>query len=454
MKRQVQRSAHGRPHRRDLLRLAGLGLVGGSMSGWLPLMADQLAQNPKRRRHCVLLWMVGGPSQTDTFDMKPGHANGGEFREISSSVPGLRLSENLLQLAAQAQHLGVVRSLSTAEGDHSRATYLIRTGRPQNGPVRYPAIGAALAKAIGDEESELPNYVSIAPSIGFNPAAYSSGFLGPRYAAATVGASNPFVGGEADDGSESGFATLKLDHLQTPAGIDANRVAGRRDLWETLQAGFLAHHPTAAPLAHDTLYRRTMRLMNSRIAEAFDLSQESDTVREAYGRGRFGQGCLLARRLIEYGVPFIEVSLGGEGNGPGWDTHDNNFPAVKRLSQELDAGWGSLMRELAERDLLESTTILWMGEFGRTPGINERAGRDHHPAAWSCVFAGGGIAGGQAYGNSGRDGVMVTDGKVGIGDVLATLCSALGVDPMTENFTEEGRPLYIAEGTPIRDLLA
>jgi hypothetical protein len=195
--------------------------------------------------------------------------------------------------------------------------------------------------------------------------------------------------------------------------------------------------------------------MDSNIASAFDLSQEPDAIREAYGKGRFGQGCLMARRLIERGVPFVEVSLGFSENGSfGWDTHQGNFPAVKALSGELDAGWSMLMSELQDRGLLEMTTILWMGEFGRTPKINDNAGRDHFPAAWTCVFAGGGIQGGQAYGQTSSDGTEVASQRVDVGDVLATLCTALGVDPGHENISDLGRPIKIAEGRPIREILA
>jgi len=196
-----------------------------------------------------------------------------------------------------------------------------------------------------------------------------------------------------------------------------------------------------------------VRMMDSEAAKAFDLSEESKEVREAYGRGRFGQGCLMARRLIERGVPFVEVSLGSFDGGVGWDTHADNFNVVQNLSKELDAGWGTLMTELSDRGLLDSTTILWMGEFGRTPKINQSTGRDHFPDAWSCVLAGGGIRGGQAHGRTSADGLTVEEGKVGVGDVLATLTKALGVDPATTNESEIGRPIKIAEGTPIEALL-
>ncbi len=440
-------------NRRDLLKAAGLGLLGASASGWFPAFADQIIADPARRRHCVLLWMTGGATQTDTFDMKPGHANGGEFKEIATNVPGLRFSEHLPGLAKQADKLAVIRSLSTKEGDHGRGTYLMRTGHQPMGPIQYPTIGSSLSKELGSDADAMPSYVSVSPYRAFNQTAFSPGFLGPKYAPLTVGATDVFQAQQQAQGND--YAELQVDDLQPPAGVDEQQVEGRLGLWRVLQDGFLSTHKTASPTAHNTVYERAVRLMNSEAARAFDLSEESDAVREAYGRGRFGQGCLMARRLIEQGVGFVEVSLGTFGGGAlGWDTHANNFPAVKTLSTELDAGWSMLMQELDERDLLDSTTIIWMGEFGRTPNINRAAGRDHFPAAWSCVLAGGGIKGGQAYGATNESGMEVVEGKVDVGDVLATLCNALGVSPDKQNISELGRPIRIAEGRAIEELLA
>ncbi|MCO6454455.1 MAG: DUF1501 domain-containing protein [Pirellulaceae bacterium] len=443
------------PHmsRRDLLRATGLSLAGASLSGWLPQLAQALADDPARKRHCVLLWMPGGPSQTDTFDMKPDHANGGQFKPLQTSVPGLQISEHLPKLAALADHLAIVRSLSTAEGDHSRGTYLMHTGHRPGGPISFPTIGSCLSKALGSDDAELPNFISISPYTAFNSAAFGPGFLGPRHAPLTVGANNSLQPAQPTPGQQ-GYAELGVDDLHNP-GVDQAQQSARLDLWNTLQTGFLATHASAAPRAQHTVYERAVRMMRSESARAFDLSGEPDSVRDAYGRGRFGQGCLMARRLIERGVPFIEVALQGTGGGVlGWDTHVQNFARVKSLSEELDAGWSTLMVELRERGLLESTTILWLGEFGRTPAINANGGRDHYPRAWSAVLAGGGIRGGQAYGRTSDDGTTVEEGKVDVPDLLATLCQALGVDPGTQNISEVGRPIRIAEGTPIQDILA
>ena len=453
MKKHFSQFLQGHLSRRDMLRFSGLGLLGASGSGWMPALAARLAADPRRQRHCILLWMNGGPSQTDTFDMKPGHPNGGEFEEIATSVPGLRISEHLPKLAKLADQLAVVRSLNTKEGDHQRATVLARTGHPPGGPIAYPTIGSALAKELGEDIAELPNYVSIAPSPIVESTGDGPGFLGPKHSAATVRAAGNTPPGDA--AAAQGFANLRVDYLKRPTGVGAVQAQQRYGLWQSLQSDFLTARSAPSSRAHDTVYRQALRMMKSEAVSAFDLSEEPDEVREAYGRGQFGQGCLMARRLIERGVPFVEVSLGGfEAGTAGWDTHLANFPTVQSLSAQLDAGWSTLMTQLEERGLLDSTTILWMGEFGRTPQVNANAGRDHFPQAWTCVLAGGGVKGGQAYGRTSEDGMKVEEGQVGVGDILATLCAALGVDPETENISEIGRPIQIAEGKPIAEILA
>jgi hypothetical protein len=438
--------------RRHFLRAAGLSLAGVSASGWLPKLAQAAAADPARRRKCILLWMPGGPSQMDTFDLKPGHKNGGEFKEIATSVPGLKISEHLPKLASLADRLAIVRSLSTAEGDHSRGTYLMHTGHRPGGPISFPTVGSLLSKALGGADAELPNFISIAPFTAFNNAAFGPGFLGPRHAPLTVGSTN-FYGQQQPQPQAGGYASLGVDDLTNP-GISREQEDARLDLWNTLQIGFLGTHAGTSPKAHNTVYERAVRMMRSSAARAFDLTEEPDKVRDAYGRGEFGQGCLMARRLIERDVPFIEIALRGTGGGAlGWDTHAQNFNQVKRLSGELDAGWATLMTELADRGMLDSTTIIWLGEFGRTPVINGAGGRDHYPRAWTTVLAGGGIQGGQAYGKTTDDGTTVEEGKVDVPDVLATLCQALGVDPREQNVSEVGRPIRIAEGEPIKQIL-
>jgi hypothetical protein len=314
------------------------------------------------------------------------------------------------------------------------------------GDVAYPSIACSLAKELASDGSLLPNYVSVAPQQQISPAAFGPGFLGQSYAPAIVGATGVAA---APNSQAAGLADLKLEDLELPAGVDAKQAVRRMELWNTLERKFFEGRSGASFEAHNALYRKAADMMRPEVRAAFDLSSEPDEVRRRYGTGIFGQGCLLARRLVERGVPFVEVGL---GDGLGWDTHQDNFTQVRRLSGELDSGWATLMAELKERGLLESTTILWISEFGRTPQINSTAGRDHFPAAWTCVFAGGGIRGGQAYGRTSPDGMTVEENKVGIGDVLATLCQALGVEPERENITRD-RPIKLAEGTPIADIL-
>lgn len=428
---------------------AGLGAV--SASGWFPAFADQLAADPNRKRHCILLWMSGGPSQTDTFDMKPGHENGGEFSEIQTAVPGLRFSEHMPKLAAMSDKLAVMRGLSTKEGDHGRGSYLMRTGQVPAGPMQHPSIGASLASQLATDTLALPNNVSIGTYRAFNQEAFSSGYLGPRFGPLFVGATD-MPGGVTND--ENGYPRLKVEALDRPAGITEQRMEQRLEIWRRLQNRFVSSRTAGAAGTHNEVYEGAVRLMKSEDAKAFDLSSEPEPLREAYGANVFGQGCLMARRLIERGVPFVEVSLGTNSGGVGWDTHTNNFDAVANLSKILDDGWATLMQDLESRGLLESTTILWMGEFGRTPQINSGSGRDHFPNAWTSVLAGGGIAGGQAYGRTSDDGTKVVDGKIGVQDLLSTLCSAVGLGDSPMNTDLNGRPIPIAEGTAIEDVLA
>jgi hypothetical protein len=439
--------------RRRLLHALCCGACGVSVSGWLPALAQQVAADPRRRRHCILLWMAGGPSQTDTFDMKPGHENGGEFKEIATNVPGVRFSEHLPRLAQHADKLAIIRSLKTKEGDHERGAYLMRTGQRPMGDINYPSMAAAVAKELARADDSLPPYISVGPNRGPGQGGFGPGFLGPKFAPLMVAGGNMYA--PAPAAGADGYAELKVDAIKPAPGVTASQTERRLELWQVLENGFLSSHASASPQAHQSVYDNALRMIHSEAATAFDLSQEPAKVRDAYGKGVFGQGCLLARRLVEQGVPFVEVSLSASSAGSfGWDTHANNFEAVKALSAELDAGWASLMSDLADRGLLESTTIVWMGEFGRTPQINGQAGRDHFPRAWSCVLGGGGIAGGQAYGRTSPDGMDIEENEVDVTDVLATLCSALGVPPESENNANTGRPIKIVNGSPVDGLLA
>jgi hypothetical protein len=435
------------------LRLAAAGVGGASMSGWLEALAADTASNPQRKRACILLWMSGGPSQMDTFDLKPGHANGGPYKEIDTSVPGIKIGEHLPKVAKHMKRMAIVRSMSTKEGDHQRATFYLRTGYLPQGPIQYPSLGSLISKELGNDDSALPNCVSISPFRAISPSAFGPGFLGPQYAPLVVGDSNGFFQANANAYDQA----LKVPDLQPPSEIGREQADSRISLAQTLSSDFVSSRPGVATLSHQAAYARAVRLMRTDAAKAFTLDDEPAKLRDAYGRNLFGQGCLLARRLVEKGVPFVEVNLGYTSEVPnGWDTHNQNFDNVQKLCGILDPAWATLMSDLEQRGLLDSTLIVWMGEFGRTPKINPQKGRDHFPTAWSTVLAGGGIKGGQVVGKTSPDGNTVADRPVHTTDFLSTVCRALGIDPDKQNASNVGRPIRIVEKTakPITEVIA
>ncbi|MEZ6046817.1 MAG: DUF1501 domain-containing protein [Planctomycetaceae bacterium] len=441
--------------RRCLQTLAG-GIAGLSASHWLQPIAQSLAaeESTSPKRNLIVLWMTGGPSQLDTFDLKPGHENGGEFQPIDTNVPGIQISEHLPQLAQQADKLAIIRSLSTKEGDHARGTYLMHTGQRPGAPIQYPTICASLSKELRGSDDTLPNFMSVGGNLlNFN-IDLGPGFLGPGFAPLAVRAQ----GGNRPNNDEipeannptMAYPSFQVEDLALGGGLTREQHTKRTTLWNRLQSDFQNRQGTSAAFtAHQTVYQRAMNMMNGPTAKIFDLSDEPEELRQAYGTGVFGQSCLLARRLIEAGVSVIEVPF----DGVSWDTHADNFNQVKNLSGQLDAAWPTLLTDLEQRGLLETTTILWMGEFGRTPNINENTGRDHFAQAWSCVFAGGHVNGGQVYGATNDSGMEVTDNKVDVGDVLSTLCEAVGVSPHTQNMSNLGRPINVAEGAVIEEIL-
>jgi Protein of unknown function (DUF1501) len=441
--------------RRDWFRVASAGALGASMSAWFAALARDAANDPQRRRACILLWMDGGPSQLETFDLKPGHANGGPSEEIKTKVPGIRISEHLPKIAEHMDRMAIIRSMSTREADHGRGAYLMHTGHVPGTPVNYPPMGALFAKELEAPGSELPPFVSIAPNRQFSPPAYESGFLGPQYAPLILadGARVPdYVSGPGGDYTQ----LLRVQNYQRPDGVSAARAAARVQLLEETDAAFLRERPASAALSHQAAYRRAVTLMSGSAASAFNLDREPDALRDRYGRNLFGQGCLLARRLIERGVPFVEVTLSGVINPGGWDTHANNFDGVRRLNGVLDPAWATLMADLQDKGLLDTTLIVWAGEFGRTPHINVSNGRDHWARSWSTVLAGGGIRGGRVVGKTSADGTDVTERPVDGQDFVATIGKALGIDITRQNDSNLGRPIRITEpgARPIEEILS
>lgn len=441
--------------RRTWLRNAILGAGSVAMSPWLPSLAAEAATDPNRRRACILLWMTGGPSQIDTFDPKPGHENGGPFEPIETAVPGLQIGEHLPKLAQLMDHVSVIRSMSTKEGDHARAMHLQRTGHPQRGAIDYPTLGALLSHELRSGQAELPNFISVTPFRPLSPSAFGPGYLGPRHAPLIVGG-NAAAGQAAIRTGMPG--SLRVENLDPPGGVTLAQAEARRSLLGALDDNFLSGHRGTVTESHQAAYESAVRMMSSQTISGFDLEDEPDNVRDRYGRTQFGQGCLLARRLVERGVPFVEVSLNGAvgSSSFAWDTHGGNFPNVQRLCETLDPAWSSLLIDLRDRGLLDSTLIVWMGEFGRTPRINAQAGRDHFPAAWSAALCGGGVRGGQAIGKSSADGMEVTDRPVSTIDVLATVCRALGIDPGKHNMSNVGRPVPLVDpaAKPVEEILA
>jgi hypothetical protein len=354
----------------------------------------------KRARSVIFLWMGGGPSQLDTFDLKPGQATGAPFKEIETTAKGIRISEHLPNLARFADHMLFIRSLTHRNGDHTGGAYLMHTGYEPRQDIEYPALAALLAKELGSERSELPNFVCLT----MNPVHAqwcSPGFLGPRYGPLTM--------------TGAGRAT------RLPELADFQQIAGDRA--ETM--------------------RRAM-------TEVTDLKDETQAVRLAYGPQAFGLRCLLARRLVERGVPVIELDLGG------WDNHASVFNSVEKLSGDLDAGWGALLADLQQRKLLDTTLIVWMGEFGRTPRINANQGRDHWPHGFTVVLAGGGIKGGQVIGRTSADGTKIEERPVTVPEFWATICTLMGVDPTKRYKSNKGImvPLVETDAKPIAEVLA
>lgn len=433
-------------NRRDMLQMSIASAMGLSFSKWMPLFAaDTIKQAKNSQRACILLWMGGGPSQLDTFDPKPGHANGGPVKAIKTSVPGIQISEYLPMMAKQMKDMVLFRGMTSKEGDHGRATQLMMTGyRPGGQSVNYPGIGSLIAERLGNVESELPSFVSVSPfrlgGVG------GPGFLGPNFAPLNV---------SGNSNNPNARANLTVENMLPPAHVSETDMAGRIDLLKFMQKEFANKVASDSAEAHQANYERAIRMMETQGRNAFKLDEEPDTLRDKYGRSRFGQGCLLARRLVERGVPFVEVTLSNGGNGFSWDTHGDNFNQVKSLCEVLDSGWSTLMNDLRERGMLESTSVLWMGEFGRTPRINDNNGRDHFPVAWSTVLSGGGIKGGQVVGDTGDSGMEVVDQPVRVRDLFATLCGALKIDHSHENISNLGRPISIVEtgAEPVKDVL-
>lgn len=410
--------------RRSFLRHVA---VGAAALSWQDRLAIEASELRKRGMACILLYMRGAPSQFETFDPKPGVETGGPTQAIETAVSGIRIAEGWEKVAAQMKDIALVRSLTNGkEGNHDRAVYQLHTGYLQSGTVRHPSLGAIAAAELGSADFDLPHFVNI----GHRSGVIGSGYLGMSF--------SPF--GLVDP-------TKPPNNIELPTGIDADRFSRRHDLLQGLEADFAEAGGGAPVRDHQALYSKARRLVLSPRLKAFDLTQENDAVRDRYGRTEFGQGCLLARRLIEQGVTFVEVE------SPGWDTHDDNFNRVKTNAGSVDPAFAALVSDLKDRGLLARTLVIWMGEFGRTPRINAKAGRDHHPLSFNVALAGGGIRGGQVVGATNSDGTLVDRRPVTVPDLFCTFCQSLGINPRKEHISSLGRPLKIVEGgAPVTEL--
>jgi hypothetical protein len=394
-----------------------MGLSAALLSGvGLPLVARRVRAGggtAASARSCILLYMAGGASHIDTFDPKPGRETGGEFKAIKSAVDGVRVSEHLPGLAARLDRMTLVRSLTTKEGNHDRARHLMHTGYTPGGGVDHPCVGSLVAadRAAG----ELPGYVAIGGP------GEDAGFLGAGLGPFTV--QDP---------------TRPVRYLSHFKQVTEERFQGRLELWRSLEDDFARTHPSAVVDGQRQVGERAAAMMASSRVAAFAL--DDDPKRDAYGAGKFGAGCLMARRLVEAGVPFVEVTLNG------WDTHQDNFATVKRLSGELDQGMSALLDDLQASGLLAETLVVWMGDFGRSPKINARGGRDHHPRASSVLLAGAGIAGGRVIGATDEDGAEVVERPVTVADLWRTIAVTLGLDPDRVRHTPAGRPIKTVDG--------
>ncbi len=413
----------GEIHRRGFLQRVGLGAAGLSMLGFNDLMAVKADELRRRNMACIVLWMQGAPSQFETFDPKPDHENGGGTEVIETAVPGVRIAQGWNETAKVLDRIALIRSMTNREGSHQRATYQLHTGYLPNGSVKHPSFGSVVASELGDPEFDLPSIVSIGET-GRPTAGLNAGILGVEY--------EPFQVPQAGQ---------MPANLQIPRPVGRDRFQRRLGLLGQLESrGFGRSGGIDQVEMHQTTYRQTADLVLSPRVDAFELEGEPSELRDAYGRNPFGQGCLLARRLVERGVTFVEVRTGN------WDTHFDNFNRTAELVARTDPAFATLITDLESRGMLDNTMILWMGEFGRTPRINPRAGRDHYPRVFNAALAGGGVRGGQVIGSSTPDGTAVAERPVAVNDLLRSVCHGLKIDADKENYSGLGRPIKVVDG--------
>ncbi len=369
----------------------------------------------KDHKSCILLWLGGGAPTIDMWDMKPGAPTAGQFKPISTTGD-VEICELLPSVAQQMKHLSVVRSMSTREADHERGRYYMHTGFVPSPNVEHPSYGSVVAHEM---ETKLPE-LEIPPFVSIGGASEGPGFLGMAYAPFQVDANGQIRDAESR--------------------VPWQRLEDRMKLLGALEARFIAERRGSAAEEHRKVLAKTHDLLSSEQMSAFKVRTEPAEMLEKYGDNNFGRGCLMARRLVEVGVPFVEVNSGG------WDLHRGCFTSLETKLPELDKAFAALVEDLKQRGLLESTVVLCMGEFGRTPRINGEAGRDHFARAWSVVLGGAAIQGGRAIGKTNADGTGVETEPYSSEDLMATVCQALGISLETTYTAKNGRPMKIAGG--------
>jgi len=422
-------------NRRDLLKLSAAGIMGASASGWvLPRLAYAQEGRSERSKACIMLHMQGGISQHHTFTVPEYRA---QNEQIQTSVPGVLFCEYFPRLAARMNDICLIRGMSTGNTVHERARVLMHTGYNPNGTVAYPSIGNIASAELGAAGAQLPNFVAIhGGSDGDGagaPHRSAPAYLGPRHAPVPV--NDPARG---------------LENLR-PAVAQA-QFDDSADLLNDFEATFQSRRPSGAAAAHQANLRRAVQLIHSDKMRAFEIEREPMAIRDGYGNSQFGRSLLLARRLVEAGVPFVEVTLSG------WDDHGGALRNVGRRAAYVDPAIAFLIDDLKQRGLFDDTLIAFMSEFGRTPhladsGYNQTLGAGHYANAWTTWMAGGGVRGGRVIGRVDNRGGAVTDRPVNVQEFLATMCQALRIDYRKEYMTREGRPMTFltASARPVQE---
>ncbi|MFO0871644.1 MAG: DUF1501 domain-containing protein [Pirellulales bacterium] len=400
----------------------GAALIGTRLAQACSLQA---AEETGRRKSCILLWLGGAPSQLEMWDPKPGTANGGSTKAISTAVPGVQIAHYWPRLAKKMSSAAIIRTVVGKEAAHERGTYHLHTGRRLTGGTPFPNLGSVVAHELGDPQSDLPNFVSVGSTL-------SAGYLGVRFA--------PFAIEKPGELPEN-VAALAPDP----------QLARRLELLAAQEADFASAGARRLVDERQALYTRAYRMMRSPRLPAFQLDSEKEATRAAYGNSRFGQGVLVARRLVEAGVPFVEVQRGG------WDMHNDLVARFEPAAADVDQALAALLDDLKERGLLGSTLVICMGEFGRTPKLNSRSpkpGRDHWIRCFNVLLAGAGIRGGAVVGKTSANGQEVSDRAVSVEDLFQTFCRALEIQADKELYTPESRPVKIVDGgAPVKELL-